>query len=252
MSGRGRGDRPQRPEGRRPRDERPAGMPVVVLLEGRGRFLVGERFFERGPRVTIGQGPRDARAGQLALVVASGRGGRAKVLRVLGRPHIARDVLEALMLDRGLRRRFPAGVEAAAREARDAAGATQLGGGRRDLRDLPTFTIDPASAKDFDDAISAQDLGSGRVRVWVHIADVSAFVRPGAADRSRGLSPRDERLRARAGGADAAGGAVERGLLARAGPRPPRGDRRAGDRRGTDGQGELLPVADQLRRAPGL
>ncbi len=50
--------------------------------------------------------------------------------------------------------------------------------------DLPTFTIDPASARDFDDAISAEDLGGGRIRVWVHIADVSAHVRPGdAVDR---------------------------------------------------------------------
>src|SRR5213075_3027088 len=51
---------------------------------------------------------------------------------------------------------------------------------RRDLTDLPTFTIDPVTAKDFDDAISAQREGDA-IRVWVHIADVSAFVRPGAA-----------------------------------------------------------------------
>ena len=51
---------------------------------------------------------------------------------------------------------------------------------RRDLRDLATFTIDPTTAKDFDDAISAQREGDA-IRVWVHIADVSAFVRPGRA-----------------------------------------------------------------------
>src|SRR5213075_3216899 len=49
---------------------------------------------------------------------------------------------------------------------------------RRDLTDLPTFTIDPVTAKDFDDAISAQREGDA-IRVWVHIADVSAHVRPG-------------------------------------------------------------------------
>ncbi|MGH3100463.1 MAG: RNB domain-containing ribonuclease, partial [Thermoleophilia bacterium] len=47
-----------------------------------------------------------------------------------------------------------------------------------DLRDLPTFTIDPEDARDFDDAISARR-ENGRVRVWVHIADVTAYVRPG-------------------------------------------------------------------------
>ncbi|MBI5106636.1 MAG: RNB domain-containing ribonuclease, partial [Solirubrobacterales bacterium] len=42
-------------------------------------------------------------------------------------------------------------------------------------------TIDPATAKHFDDAISAQELGPGRWRIWVHIADVSAYVKPGSA-----------------------------------------------------------------------
>src|SRR5205085_10550774 len=45
-------------------------------------------------------------------------------------------------------------------------------------RSLATFTIDPTSARDFDDAISAQALGEDSWRVWVHIADVSAFVPP--------------------------------------------------------------------------
>ena len=47
-----------------------------------------------------------------------------------------------------------------------------------DLRELPTFTIDPAEARDFDDAISAV-VENGFTRVWVHIADVTAYVRPG-------------------------------------------------------------------------
>ena len=51
---------------------------------------------------------------------------------------------------------------------------------RRDLTDLPTFTIDPVTARDFDDAISAQRLDGGATRIWVHIADVSAYVRPGS------------------------------------------------------------------------
>jgi ribonuclease R len=48
-----------------------------------------------------------------------------------------------------------------------------------DLRELPTFTS-TADRKDFDDAISAERLGGGRIRIWVHIADVSAHVRPGS------------------------------------------------------------------------
>ena len=61
--------------------------------------------------------------------------------------------------------------------------------GRTDLRDLPTFTIDPETAKDFDDAISVAGEGDG-LRAYVHIADVSYFVAAGtpldlgAADRA--------------------------------------------------------------------
>lgn len=49
---------------------------------------------------------------------------------------------------------------------------------RRDMRDIITFTIDPADAKDFDDAISYRDIGNDRYEVGIHIADVSYYVRP--------------------------------------------------------------------------
>jgi ribonuclease R len=155
--------------------------PRVVVLEQRGRFLVGEPFFRArgaaGPgerRVTV-ERSRDARPGRLALLRPDAHGRRFKVERMLGRPDVARDVIEALMLDRGLRRSFPPGVERAARDAPVAEVP------RRDLTDLPTFTIDPITARDFDDAISCRALGEDHWRVWVHIADVSAYVRAGGA-----------------------------------------------------------------------
>jgi ribonuclease R len=151
---------------------------TVAVLEKRGRFLVGIPFFPRhaGDRhrsIAVDK-HRDARPGRL-VVLAGGRG-RAKIERVLGKPDVARDVIEALMIDRGLARRFPPGVERAAKEASE----TVEAGDRKDLRDLPTFTIDPVTAKDFDDAISAEALDSDRWRIWVHIADVSAYVKPGS------------------------------------------------------------------------
>jgi ribonuclease R len=152
--------------------------PVVCVLTKRGRLLVAEPLFERGARISLTSKAADgASVGDLVLVGSGKRG--ARVIRSLGRPDVARDVLEALMLDRGLRRAFPRAVELEAEEVAEAvpAGRDEC---RRDLIDLPTFTIDPATAKDFDDAISARREGDA-IRVWVHIADVSAFVRPGRA-----------------------------------------------------------------------
>ncbi|MGH2895722.1 MAG: ribonuclease R family protein, partial [Solirubrobacteraceae bacterium] len=73
---------------------------------------------------------------------------------------------------------FDPAVDREARIASERAAADPELAGRRDLRDLPTFTIDPATARDFDDAISAEAMDDGSWRVWVHIADVAAYVTP--------------------------------------------------------------------------
>lgn len=183
---------------------------LVAVLSRRGRFWTAEPLFPRAAgapeppgraasrRLTLHSNrlapPRKGSAseGQIVLVRAPGarsegrpaahgrrgaRAGGSQILRVLGRPDVARDVIEAAMLDRGLSREFDPAVE---REAAAVAKADPREQPRRDLRDLPTLTIDPVTARDFDDAISAQPLGDGGVRVWVHIADVTAYVREGS------------------------------------------------------------------------
>jgi ribonuclease R len=162
------------------RTEAPANAPRVAVLERRGKFLVAEPLFEPGPRLVVSRDRRAAVGDLVVLRTAAARkgrgGGRATVARRIGRPEVARDVIEALMVDRGLRRAFDPAVE---HEARMVSEEAVVGGeGRRDLRALPTFTIDPASARDFDDAISAEALSDASWRVWVHIADVSAYVAP--------------------------------------------------------------------------
>jgi ribonuclease R len=93
--------------------------------------------------------------------------GRARIERVLGGAHDVRAALEGLLVERGLRGSQPA------------LPAVRPPGPRHDLTGLLTFTIDPETAKDFDDAISVQREGDG-LRAWVHIADVSHFVTAGS------------------------------------------------------------------------
>ncbi|MGE5199011.1 MAG: RNB domain-containing ribonuclease [Rhodospirillaceae bacterium] len=144
-----------------------------MSVERRGRFAVVEPLFERGPQATLTGGPR-VRPGDIALVDFGPRG--AKVLRPLGSSESARDVITALLWDRDARRGFTRAIEDEARDAVDA--AREMPVERRDLTGLPAFTVDPATARDFDDAVSAEADGDG-VRLWIHIADVSAHVRPG-------------------------------------------------------------------------
>jgi ribonuclease R len=156
---------------------------MVAQLSRRGRMLVAEPLFGRGRRLEVSPG-RDGkgREGQIVLVGAGKRG--PHVIKAIGRPEAARDVVEALMVDRGLRRSFPRRAET---EAMEVVAERPESGPRADLTGLPTFTIDPDDARDFDDAISAQRLDDGQIRLWVHIADVTAFLRPGGALDSEAL-----------------------------------------------------------------
>ncbi len=162
--------------------------PTAAVLVPKGRALAAAPLFERGPKLQLkseGKRGRPLAAGELVIVEPAGiaRGkerGRqvtapvVRIVRRIGSADNPRDVTEALMIEHGLERRFPGKVENHAREAAQSADEFA----RRDLTGLATFTMDPHGAKDFDDAVSAQRDGD-RVRVWVHIADVSAFVRPG-------------------------------------------------------------------------
>ena len=102
------------------------------------------------------------------------------LVEVLGLTHTPMAEYKGILRQYRLRPEFPEAVEAQARSF----GRTVLAGdlaGRSDFRDIPTLTIDPDDAKDFDDALSVMPLPDGGVRVGVHIADVSHYVRPGSA-----------------------------------------------------------------------
>ncbi|WP_320670307.1 RNB domain-containing ribonuclease [Patulibacter defluvii] len=174
------------------RDSGHGPPPTVGVVRRRGRFLVAEPLFDRGAPVVVDRSA-EIREGRIGLFAPPGgrrgrgsggkRGRDARLLRDVGTPDVARDVLEALLLHHGLPRRIPRSVatEAEAVAAGGPTGEERIV--RRDLRGLPTFTIDPVTARDFDDAISAEEIDAAaeRFRVVVHIADVAAHVRPGGA-----------------------------------------------------------------------
>ena len=86
--------------------------------------------------------------------------------------------------------------------------------GRDDFRKRNTITIDPTTARDFDDAIDVEVLADGTFQLGVHIADVSHFVAAGFRDGHRSAMPRDLRLLSRSRDPDAAGEGFEPSVLA--------------------------------------
>jgi ribonuclease R len=123
--------------------------------------------------------PRRSRSERAAAREARrrGAGARGGTLRRREEPASARDAVADLLAERLGLRGFTGLVEEEAASAAEEAEAHT--GPRRDLTSLATFTVDPATARDFDDAVSAQREGEGW-RVWIHIADVAAHVRPGS------------------------------------------------------------------------
>ena len=87
--------------------------------------------------------------------------------------------MHAILSDYGLPLRFPEEVEAAAALIDQRITADEIKK-RRDFRKVLTFTIDPKTAKDFDDALSFKVLGDDLYEVGIHIADVSYYVQPGS------------------------------------------------------------------------
>ncbi|MFT3781023.1 MAG: RNB domain-containing ribonuclease [Nibricoccus sp.] len=102
------------------------------------------------------------------------------IIERLGRTFEPRAELAGIYRKFGLETAFPVDVEREVASLPDHVRPSELVG-RLDYREVPTFTIDPDDAKDFDDALSLETLDEGDVRVGIHIADVSAYVKTGTA-----------------------------------------------------------------------
>jgi ribonuclease R len=101
-----------------------------------------------------------------------------EIIEVLGNAGEHNTEIHAVLAEFGLPNQFPEEVERAADELDTAIKEDEIAKNRRDFRKVPTFTIDPSDAKDFDDALSLQRLENGHWEVGVHIADVSHYVKP--------------------------------------------------------------------------
>ncbi len=116
---------------------------------------------------------------------------RGHISDVLGEPGANDTEMHAILAEFNLPYRFSKEVEDAADKISDTIGSEEMKG-RKDFRKRFTFTIDPADAKDFDDALSIERLSNGNYEIGVHIADVSYYVTPGSIvdkeARDRGTS----------------------------------------------------------------
>jgi ribonuclease R len=101
-----------------------------------------------------------------------------EVVEVLGKAGSNETEMHAILAEFGLPYKFPEEIEEEANAIPETISVEEIAR-RRDMRDILTFTIDPADAKDFDDAISVKYLDNGNYEIGVHIADVTHYVRLG-------------------------------------------------------------------------
>jgi ribonuclease R len=193
-----------RPGARRAADEPVTGAVVRVLERKRSRIVgtlqESKQFLfvipddPRIPHDIYVSPPRDAgrpaRAGDKVVVELRQWESRhanpeGEIIEVLGPADEEGVDMLSVLRQYNLPLHFPKGAlreaEQIARSRRpgEIAGADMAG--RVDCRAHPVVTIDPDDAKDFDDAICLERAGDGRWKVWVHIADVSHYVKPGCA-----------------------------------------------------------------------
>jgi ribonuclease R len=103
-----------------------------------------------------------------------------RIMHILGEQGENNTEMNAILAQYGFPLSFPAEVENEANAIPEQVSEAEIKG-RRDFRNTVTFTIDPADAKDFDDAISFKTLDNGNYEVGVHIADVSHYVKPNSS-----------------------------------------------------------------------
>ncbi len=157
----------------------------VLRRRARSAYLEPDDSRVRGPIVLLGKRTRADQDGVAAVVRVTRFPSTAdelpegELIEVIGKPGEAQvEVAKILARDRISEERDPAALDEALQRARDLWPLSMKG--RRDLRSVPLLTIDPADARDHDDAVHVERRAEG-YRVYVAIADVSEYVLAGTA-----------------------------------------------------------------------
>ena len=161
---------------------------ICGVVRGRGTWLDPDDARIRSPieLEPAEDGLAAPRDGLAAVVTITrypeyvGENPRAKVLEVLGTPGTPDVEVRKILLENSIDETHPPEAEAEAEAYGDDIDPDELAR-REDLRNVPLVTIDPVDARDHDDAAFVQRDDEGRYDVWIAIADVSYFVRPGSA-----------------------------------------------------------------------
>ena len=154
---------------------------ILQILGEQGWVIVESRVMPYDIKVSLDGIGEDAQWKKVAVQVVDWpmhtEAPVGKIIDVLGDPGENDTEMHAILAEFGLPYRFAPEVEAAAEKIPVKIEEKEIRR-RKDMRDVLTFTIDPADAKDFDDAISYRELDNGNYEIGVHIADVTHYVRP--------------------------------------------------------------------------
>ena len=132
------------------------------------------------------QNINEARDGEKVVVritewnESSSRSPEGVITSVLGQPGSNEIEMKAILINNGFELEFPDEVIEESEDLRSDIPKQEVNA-RRDMREVTTFTIDPDTAKDFDDALSLEYKEEGGYELGVHIADVSHYVKKGSA-----------------------------------------------------------------------
>jgi ribonuclease R len=174
--------------------EHPEGKVLEVLKRNRSRFVgkievsknfafvaadarkVHQDFFVYPEHI------KNAKSGDKVIIEVTSwaeddRKPEAKVVEVLGKAGENEAEIHSIMAEFDLPFRFPELIERDAKNIEEGITEAEIKK-RKDFRKVTTFTIDPADAKDFDDALSFKKLSNGTYEIGVHIADVTHYVQP--------------------------------------------------------------------------